>query len=205
MCVILICPARVRPDQSTLNACHAANPHGAGVAWRDAGQVRWRKGLAPADLGEFIADLSGEIVIHFRWASVGRVTPQLCHPFPVSSRATTRLSGHARAVLFHNGTWPAWRRTLQGMPRQRVPEGELSDSRVAASLAALCGSNVLARLPGRYVFFGAHDTEVFGDWQRWKGMQASNLGFVARLPRALSFSSSYTQSADRDTQPYLPF
>ena len=79
MCVILVCPANVRPDRETLDACHKANPHGAGVAWRDGDRVRWSKGLEPDGLEPLIGTLPGEIVIHFRWASVGEVTPKLCH------------------------------------------------------------------------------------------------------------------------------
>ena len=121
MCVILVCPANVRPDRATLDACHRANPHGAGVAWREDDEVRWSKGLEPDELEPLIAGLPGEIVIHFRWASVGEVTPKLCHPFPITASATTRLTGHARAVLFHNGTWGEWRETLRRMPRHRGP------------------------------------------------------------------------------------
>ena len=65
---------------------------------------------------EIPVELIREIVIHFRIASVGEVTPKLCHPFPVTACATTRFSGHARAVLFHNGTWGDWRETLRRMP-----------------------------------------------------------------------------------------
>ena len=35
-------------------------------------------------------------------------------------------TGHARAVLFHNGTWSGWRETLKRMPRHRMPDGLLS-------------------------------------------------------------------------------
>ncbi|MCF7734284.1 MAG: hypothetical protein K9N23_21555 [Akkermansiaceae bacterium] len=181
MCVILVCPENVRPDRATLDACHKANPHGAGVAWREDDRVRWMKGLEPEELESLIAGLSGEIVIHFRWASVGEVTLKLCHPFPVTANATTRLTGHARAVLFHNGTWGDWRETLRRMPRHRRPDGLLSDTRVAASLVDLCGSEVLERLPGRWVFFERDFTELFGDWQRWDGMRVSNLNFERHL------------------------
>lgn len=181
MCVILVCPPHIRPDRTTLDACHEVNPHGAGVAWREDGEVRWFKGLEPGELEPLIARLSGEIVIHFRWASVGEVTPKLCHPFPVSAKATTSLSGHARAVLFHNGTWSGWRETLRRMPRNRVPDGLLSDTRVAASLVDLCGMQVLEKLPGRYVLFERDFTELFGDWREWRGMRVSNLGFVQVL------------------------
>jgi len=180
MCVILVCPANVRPDRATLEACHRANPHGAGVAWREDEEVRWSKGLEPDELESLIATLPGEIVIHFRIASVGEVTPRLCHPFPVTACATTRLTGHARAVLFHNGTWGVWREVLRRMPGSRV-NGLLSDTRVAASLVDLCGPEILERLPGRWVFFERDFTELFGEWQRWRGMRVSNLGFTHHL------------------------
>jgi len=204
MCVILVCPKKARPDRATLDACHKANPHGAGVAWRQDGAVRWSKGLDVDELHDLLPELPGEIVIHFRWASVGEVTPVLCHPFPVTKRASTRLKGHARAVLFHNGTWSDWRKTLHRMPRREF-RGPLSDTRVAASLVDLCGVDVLDRMPGRYVFYERDFTEVFGDWFHWKGMRVSNLGFRSRLRQPLSFSSCYTQSADSESQPDLPF
>ena len=178
MCVILVCPDDIRPDRATIHACRRANPHGAGVAWREDGEVRWMKGLEPDELEALIAGLSGEIVIHFRIASVGDVTPRLCHPFPVTACATTRLSGHARAVLFHNGTWSQWRETLRRMPRHRRPDGLLSDTRVAASLVDLCGMDVLERLPGRWVFFDRDFSELYGEWHEWAGMRASNLYFL---------------------------
>ena len=177
MCVILICPAKVRPDDSTIDACHRANPHGAGVAWRENNAVRWLKGLDPDDLADLVPSLPGEIVIHFRWASVGEVTPALCHPFPVTRAATTRLSGHARAVLFHNGTWCDWERTHAMMPRRL--DGPLSDTRVAAALVDCCGVETLNRMPGRYVFFERDFTLRFGGWFRHRGMLASNLNFLS--------------------------
>ena len=178
MCVILVCPDNIRPDRATLDACHRANPHGAGVAWREDGKVRWFKGLEPGGIEPLIAGLSGEIVIHFRLASVGAVTPKLCHPFPITACATTRLSGHARAVLFHNGTWSNWRETLRRMPRYRKPDGLISDTRVAASLVDLCGMDVLDRMPGRWVIFDRDFTELMGDWRKWRGLKASNLNFL---------------------------
>ena len=102
-------------------------------------------------------------MIHFRLASVGEVTPKLCHPFPITACATTRLSGHARAALFHNGTWSSWRETLRRMPRHHRPDGLMSDTRVAASLVDLCGMDVLDRLPGRWVFCDRDFTELYGD------------------------------------------
>ena len=148
------------------------------MAWREDGKVRWFKGLEPEGLEPLFAELSGEIVIHFRLASVGEVTPKLCHPFPVTACATTRLSGQSRAALFHNGTWSSWRETLRRMPIHHRPDGLMSDTRVAASLVDLCGMDVLDRLPGRWVFFDRDFTELYGDWREWRGMRASNLYFL---------------------------
>lgn len=97
----------------------------------------------------------------------------------------SRLHGLAvRAVLFHNGTWSDWRETLRRMPANRLPDGQLSDTRVAASLVDLCGTDALGRLPGRWVIFDRDFTELLGDWQRWRGMQVSNLGFERHLHAA---------------------
>jgi hypothetical protein len=177
MCVILVCPENIRPGKAAIAACHRANPDGAGVAWRENGKVLWMKGLSPCDVEDLISVLPGEIVIHFRWASVGAVTPKLCHPFPVTARATTRLSGHARTVLFHNGTWDRWRESLYTMPHRRMAAGPLSDTRVAASLVDYHGFDMIDRLPGRWVLFDRDFTELYGDWHQWDGMRASNLYF----------------------------
>ena len=154
------------------------------------------KGLEPDELGNLIDKLDGEIVIHFRWASVGEVTPKLCHPFPVTACATTRLTGHARAVLFHNGTWGQWRETYKRMPRHRRPYGELSDTRVVASLVDLCGVDALERLPGRWVMFDRDFTELYGDWREWRGMRASNLYFLPIKPATPTWLQSTFISCD---------
>ena len=79
------------------------------------------------------------------------------------------------------------------MPRGRVG-GVLSDTRIAASLVDLAGSEVLERLPGRWVFFERDFTELFGDWQKWRGMKVSNLSFTHHLnsghQATLKFSST---------------
>ena len=181
MCVILVCPPTVRPDRETIDACHRQNPHGAGVAWREGGLVRWVKGLEPDELEPLVNSLTGEIVIHFRWASVGEVTPKLCHPFPVTPSATTRLNGTARAVLFHNGTYGAWRDVMRRMPKGRISDSLLSDSRVVASMVDYLGADVLKSIHGKFVVFSNGSTKLYGFWEKFNGMKASNLYFAERV------------------------
>jgi predicted glutamine amidotransferase len=145
------------------------------------------KNLDPDEVEQLIAQLEGEIVIHFRLASVGGVDPLLCHPFPTDRQAGTKLSGSAKRLLFHNGTWSDWRRALdQVLDRDTLTKltGPMSDSRSMALLVHAIGTPALLEsLPGRMVLFGAKTTKFFGSWQSWGGMLCSNLGFVYQVER----------------------
>ena len=146
MCVVLICPPKQRPDLTILRACHAANPHGAGVAWRDKRRIHWRKALTPGEVNHLIQKVPGEVIIHFRWASVGGVEPLLCHPFPVTAEAALGYEGVCKSVLFHNGTWGNWESAQEIIGEL---DGPMSDSRAVAALVHHKGTKPLKRLPGR--------------------------------------------------------
>ena len=186
MCVILVCPRDIRPDRPTLEACQRANPHGAGVGWRQRGRVHWMKNLGADEVAELIPQLKGEIVIHFRWASVGGVNPRLCHPFPVDRGAETKLSGTAKSILFHNGTWKGHADGLAYLEREqkRKIAGPVSDSRVLALLVAHTRNpDILDQIEGRFVVFGHKQTRIYGNWQEWAGMRCSNLAFRYEMER----------------------
>jgi len=208
MCVILVCPPKVRPAIATLYACHAANPHGAGLAWREGGRVRWQKNLGPGKLMMKLKELGpeGEIVVHFRWASVGGVDPRLCHPFPITPKAPISMTGAADAVLFHNGTWGGYEDALIRLEEAgaELPRAPISDTRAAALVVSATKVDVLHRLPGKWVYMGAAETKLFGEWQTWGGMRVSNTYFLPRLrrkpvqPRPSVLSRSVdTQVADK--------
>ena len=187
MCVILVCPPQVRPGSDVLKACHAANPHGAGVGWRQDGAVRWKKNLGPEEVAEVIAPLEGEIVIHFRFASVGGVDPHLCHPFPVDRGASTKLEGRAGRVLFHNGTWGGHKSALDYIEKKqrRTVARPISDTRVIALLVDhLRDNSVLGQIDGRFVLYSAKTTKLYGAWREWRGMRVSNTGFAYEMERA---------------------
>ena len=202
MCVILVCPPKVRPAAATLYACHAANPHGAGLAWREGGRVRWQKNLGPGKLMMKLKELPpGEVVVHFRWASVGGVDARLCHPFPVTPKAPISQSGTAESVLFHNGTWPGWEDALIRLEEtgSELPRPPMSDTRAAALVVSATQPEMLKRLPGKWVWMGAAETKLFGEWQTWGGMRVSNTYFLPRLrrkPVAPLSRLNHTQIAD---------
>lgn len=184
MCVIVICPKGLRPSIHTLKACAKTNPDGAGVAWRSNGEVKWAKGIFdPEQLKKLVDAVEGEIVIHFRWASVGGKAGGLCHPFPIEADAVTALEGTANSVLFHNGTWGQWRETLNELAPGL--DGPVSDTRVAAIRVHYEGEEALVEMAGRWVVFGHKKTELCGDFQSRKGLRYSNLNWVRNLPENL--------------------
>ena len=198
MCVILVCPPKVRPSPEVLFACDAANPHGAGMAWRSKGRVHWLKNASVSDLLRELPKIRGEVVIHFRWASVGGVDARLCHPFPVTPMANVSLSGNAEAVLFQNGTWHGYRDALTRLEDVRekpLPTEPMSDTRAAALVVHTTGHDVLAKLPGRWVWMSSAETKLYGAWEDWNGMRLSNTGFTWRLKRPFS-RPQRPQSAD---------
>jgi len=176
MCVILASPSRqFRPSLQTLKACARANPHGSGLAWVQSPRaVCWVKALCVEAIHDHLLSMSGPVVVHFRIATVGVVCDRLCHPFPIGPRAEARLFGSARSVLFHNGTWSAWR---DYAARQGIRlAGPVSDSRVAAVRAHLHGFESLATITSRFAMLSAsRGLRLLGEWSKVDGVRFSNL------------------------------
>lgn len=178
MCVILHCPKDVRPDDATLQACWDANPHGAGLAWRQQGKVHWRKTNDMAEIKRIRDTVKGELFIHFRIASVGGVCDELRHPFPVSKNCGLASSGSAKSVLFQNGTWSDWFSGLEFAEKEghACPEGKMSDTRAAAFLTSIYGHRFLEKCGhSRWVYFSVHETATYGTWHKRNGIRFSNL------------------------------
>lgn len=113
MCVIAIKPHNVPLDDAAMNRlknCWDVNPDGAGIMYRDQGKVaiykgymtwrRFKRAIRRHNLRN-----RGTVVFHFRIATHGAVIPQMCHPFPASSRLDDLLATGIRASMgiAHNG------------------------------------------------------------------------------------------------------
>src|SRR5262249_21622220 len=148
MCVVLVCPENVRPSKDVLAWCERENPHGGGVAWRRGGCVEWTKTNEIVEIERVCEKAVGELVIHFRIASVGGVCDELRHPFPITPKARLADQGRTAAVLFQNGTWGGYREALEFAKSEghTVPDGKMSDTRAAAFLCAIYGHNFLKKL-----------------------------------------------------------
>lgn len=184
MCVILAADSR-RPSTKALELALAANPHGAGIAWLDEGRVRFYKGASPADV-EHVMELAATVplpyIVHFRIATVGEVCDELCHPFPMGGGSFTRTAGISkRGVLFHNGTWTTWRKSLldaAAATGTRIGDGPMSDARAMAHLAVMLGPAILGAIEGnqRIALLTPKGIRTFGEWTTIKdGLRASNM------------------------------
>lgn len=186
MCVVLIIPKDVRPSIETLRLCERANPHGGGIAWRNAGAVEWLKSNDVNEIDKLARKMKGELIIHFRIASVGGVCNELRHPFPVTRNARLDDRGRTGAVLFQNGTWGGYREALAfaASDGHKAPKGEMSDTRAAAFLVSIYGHKFLEKIGGwsRWVYFTAKETVRVGDWYVRDGIYFSNLYWLPPPP-----------------------
>lgn len=101
------------PDKKFLYRCWTANPNGAGFAYNDNKSVHFVKGfetfkdfyntLMQIDLTEKLKNK--DLIMHFRIATSGGVTPQKTHPFEIctSYKRMERLQGTCKSAFFHNG------------------------------------------------------------------------------------------------------
>lgn len=91
MCIICSSAAGVRqPSESQLERCFRSNPHGAGYMVARNGAVEISKGFMTWP--EFLRAIRYEkftaadpVVYHFRISTQAGVTPEMCHPFPLTA------------------------------------------------------------------------------------------------------------------------
>ena len=197
MCVIFVAE-NVRPNTQMVEAGYEANPSGAGIAWREDGYVKWKKGLEIAAIADLVKTLPMPFVVHFRIPSVGGPSKKLTHPFPLTNDVELSFEGQTQGqVLFHNGTWTDWKRfSLEtavslDKDRKKIPAGLWSDSRALAWNANIYGPGILELIDEKVILFGPEgDIQIFGnDWSEEEGITVSNRGWCSLYQRTKNFHS----------------
>jgi hypothetical protein len=174
---------------------YAANPAGAGIAWREEVQiegkakvvVRWEKGLNLAQFTELALSVPLPYLGHCRIPTCGGDTKVLTHPFPVSVKAPLSLSGQTTGyVLAHNGHWSGWDDKILGLAERtgiRIPGGAWSDTRAMAWATAVMGPFYLDhRIREKAILFGPKDFQIISPYREsWvrttEGIVVSNLSW----------------------------
>lgn len=169
MCVIAVVEeGQERPTEREVGAMYEQNSFGAGVAWREDGRVRWKKGLKLGDMLELNDQLPFPYVLHFRIPSCGGHDMGLCHPFPILPVAPLDLEGSTEgSVLFHNGHWSRYDAEIRDAcykSRIKLPIGPWSDTRVMAFLASNFGLGILDFIDEKILIFSPTEIKVLGDY-----------------------------------------
>lgn len=183
MCVAIYKPENVQtPSLDTLKKCWDANPDGAGFALLTGnekyaieihkGFMTWKQFMAAFEKYR-LADFTGDILLHFRIATHGGISPGNTHPFSLTKdikllKHTNVLTNYA---LIHNGILPI------------EPEGNISDTMefcrrlaplyrdipsVFNLIEGMVGNNKIAVMTREWV-------HLFGQWECVEGVYFSNL------------------------------
>jgi len=182
-CVIMLVK-KDRPSHDMLDEAWARNPDGGGIAWREKGVVRWKKGLPLDDMHRLCETTPLPYVAHFRVGSSGGVRPSLCHPFPISETVPLDLEGSTEgSVLFHNGDFREWRayglRAAEAFKVQ-IPADKWSDTRAIAWLCSMYGIQFMEWMDFKGITFSPQDIEVFWGtgWKKINEVWCSNDYFI---------------------------
>jgi len=189
MCVILsIDDKDFIPSQSMLELCEKENPEGGGIAWLDGDKVCFKKNLTSQEIQDLIKSnqITPPYLVHFRIRSSGLVCPELCHPFAFENNLNDNLEGVSdKGVLFHNGTWHDWKSFLLETCLKfgcKLPDGNLSDSKVMAFLTDKYGFNFPQVIDqyGRVAILTPKGIMKFGEWKTVENISCSNDHFVEK-------------------------
>lgn len=178
MCVIAICSEI--PKSNVIKKMYDTNPDGAGIAWREKDFIHWKKGLSLEQVEMEITNKPLPFVLHFRLASVGRKTKELCHPFPITKNVELNETGKAKSVLFHNGHWSKWKEACFEMTVRRnltIPNGEWSDTRAIAWIVYHNSEKILHFINEKICIFSVNGIRLYGEWQEHDKMIVSNKNF----------------------------
>lgn len=183
MCVAVYKPERTNlPSLEILKQCWDANPDGAGFALRTGeekyaieihkGYMTW-KSFVTAYEKYRLADFAGDMLLHFRIATHGGISPGLTHPFSLTSdvkllKHTNVLTNYA---LIHNGMLPI------------KPEGNISDTMEFCRRLAPLHQNLPAALNliqgmagnNKIAVMTRDKVHLFGEWECIDGVYFSNL------------------------------
>lgn len=192
MCVIAASRSGMpQPSENDLRAMWLHNPDGAGYMVARSGKVYIHKGFMSFD--DFIGAVRRErftdgdsVVYHFRISTQAGKTPEMTHPFPLTSRLPDleQLDLSCPVGIAHNGiiriTTDFFETRYSDtalfiahyMSRLIRSENDLHDSRVTDIIRELGGWSKFA------IMTGTGEVVTIGNWAESNGYEVSNLNHV---------------------------
>ena len=187
MCILVFKPKGINfPTKAILENCFLMNPDGSGYAWVDrSGISHIRKGfLTFHDFYESISQnmeklTKFDVLLHFRFATHGSVSPGNCHPFPVSCRIddlkSTVIDGKFK-IMAHNGIISSLGH------RAKKTRSDLSDTMVFSKELRSFGENNRQNKrileSGKFVIMDRKGSRRYGNFIKEDGIFYSNDGYL---------------------------
>ena len=182
MCVAIYKPKKTNlPSLEILKQCWNANPDGAGFALRTDGEyaIEIHKGYMTWEQFLFayekyhLADFAGDLLLHFRIATHGGISPGLTHPFSLTKdvKLLKHINVKTNYALIHNGMLPI------------EPEGDISDTmEFCRRLAPLyqnlpAALNLIQDMAGnnKIAVMTRDKVHLFGEWECIDDVYFSNM------------------------------
>ncbi len=217
MCVILALETQKELDSLTLEILKSAeltNPDGNGYATLINGRVIFEKGISMKSIWEKIQ--SGKIIspciIHARITSMGKTTPELCHPFIINEDSQNNMKGILKdneTAVFHNGTMSDYKdlvlQTALGAGR-KLPTGLMSDTRGIAYCLYSLGVEALEYIDtgfNKFATLNSKGLKKYGHWVNVNGIESSN-NYYANVStmKNICYGFGYDEFNDEDTIKY---
>lgn len=108
MCIIAYYMKNLALNKHELETCFEHNHDGAGIMYQEKGRVHIQKGFMDfKSFWEVAKNLPTDVdrVFHFRIATSGKVSPGICHPFPICDdyKKMKFIDSTCSMALAHNG------------------------------------------------------------------------------------------------------
>jgi len=203
MCVICVSKKGVRqPTENEIREMWTTNPHGAGYMFVNDGQVEIHKGFM--NLKDFMRSIKAEnftdedvVIYHFRISTQAGVTPEMTHPFPLSSDLADMkiLDCLCSVGIVHNGIIRITSTKdkeysdtalfiAEYLPALIRDTADITDKRVKRCIKGLIDSKMA-------LLNGDGDVSIVGDfWANDDGVMFSNKHFMA-TPEPRGFSRTW--------------
>ncbi len=186
MCIIIYAPKNKIVPMEHLRNSFDSNSHGAGVMYPEGSAVRIRKGFMTWEhfkevLKEIPTDVSR--VFHFRIATAGKVSKEVCHPYPVVKTYKEMYTTDTRCKIAaaHNGII-SWCTPPKGVAESFSDSMAFITNYVYPHQDLLFSSEsfrdlILHSTSSKFAFMSNTNTALVGNFIEEDGIYYSNTGY----------------------------
>jgi len=204
MCLIVFKPAGIPWDNTAITHAFDNNPDGAGLMFPKGGKVQIERAFWTTDmLFEYLGenDLTDrDVVLHFRWATHGKVDITNCHPYPIQAKPSTLHSLTTPLGMAHNGVIPGmdvggdYSDTLQFITQSLIHlRPHIGQAWFSPFLASATNS--------KFAFMAADGAvTLVGEFVEDKGAWYSNTSFEPYIPREWVAGEDWEKVEDWDNE-----